>query len=87
MIQSLDRGIKVLEILERKTIARVTEVATEIDINERNISRLLDTLKANNLVERDPVSKKYKISAGILRFGNSFLKSSSVIDIARSYLE
>jgi len=87
MIQSLDRGIKILEILERKKSAGVVEIARELEINKSSAFRLLDTLKANNLVEQNPVNEKYRISGGILRFGNSFLKNSSVIKIAHSYLE
>ena len=87
MIQSLDRGIKILDILERKKSAGVIEIAKEIKIDKSSAFRLLDTLKANNLVEQDPVSGKYRISGGILRFGNSFLKRTNVLRIARPYLE
>ena len=87
MIQSLDRGIKILDILERKKSAGVVEVAEEIKIDKSSAFRLLDTLKANNLVEQDPVSEKYRISGGILRFGNSFLKRTNVIKAARPHLE
>jgi len=87
MIQSLDRGIKILDILEKKKSSGVTEIAKEIKIDKSSAFRLLDTLKANNLVEQDTINKKFRISGGILRFGNSFLMKTSAIKITRPYLE
>ena len=87
MIQSLDRGIKVLEILERKKSAGVTEIAKEMSIDKSTAFRLLETLMKSSLVEQDPASEKYKLSAGILKFGNSFIKNSNITKTARPFLE
>lgn len=87
MVQSLDRGIKILEILERRKSAGVTEIAAELGINKSSAFRLIDTLRKNNLVDQDPDTDKYRLSGGILRFGNAFLNNTRVVDLSQPYME
>lgn len=87
MVQSLDRGIKILEILRSRKSAGVTEIAMELDVNKSTAFRLIDTLRQNNLVDQDPVTDKYRLSGGILRFGNAFLNNTRVVDLGQPYME
>lgn len=87
MIQSLTRGIKILEIFEKSRSAGVTEVAAKLGINKSSAFRLLDTLRENNLVEQDPITEKYHLGAGILKFSNSYLNSFDIIKRSRPHLE
>lgn len=57
MVQSLDRGMKILSILEHKDSAGVTEIAEELGVNKSTASRLLDTLRQHDMVQMDPVTK------------------------------
>ena len=86
MIQSLDRGIKILELLAEKKQVGVMEVATYLGINKSSAFRLLDTLRANSLVEKDKTTEKYKFCAGILKYSNAFM-DYSVGKIFHPYLE
>lgn len=45
MIQSLDRAMTILSILEQKNTASVTEIAEELGVNKSTVSRLMETLK------------------------------------------
>ena len=87
MIQSLDRGIKILELLEEKKSAAVTEVAAFLKINKSSAFRLLDTLRANNTVEKDTVTDRYRLSAGVIRFAKAYLNTSMYNIPIHHYLE
>ena len=87
MVQSLDRGIRILEILEWKKSAGVTELAIDLGINKSTAYRLLYTLRNKNLIEQNEDTDKYCLCAGILRLGNSMLKNTTAISQARPYLE
>ena len=86
IIQSLERGIKILDFLAERRVAGVVEVASLLKINKSSAFRLLDTLRMKSLVEKDPTTEKYKICAGVLRFGNSFI-DNSLGKIVHPYLE
>ena len=45
MIQSRDRAMTILSILEQKNTASVTEIAEELGVNKSTVSRLMETLK------------------------------------------
>ena len=86
MIQSLDRGIKILDLLAERKLVGVMETASFLGINKSSAFRLLDTLRANSLVEKDTITDKYKISASILKCSNAFF-DNSVGKIIHPYLE
>ena len=86
MVQSLDRGIKILELIVERKLVGVMEVASYFGINKSNAFRLLDTLRLNSLVEKDKITDKYKICAGILKLSNAFLDNSAG-KIIHPYLE
>ena len=59
MIQSLDRAMTILSILEQKNTASVTEIAEDLGVNKSTVSRLMETLKKHDMVQADPATKKY----------------------------
>ena len=86
MIQSLDRGIKILDLMAEKNLVGVVEAASFLGINKSSAFRLLDTLRANSLVEKDKTTDKYKICARILKYSNAFM-DNSIGRIIHPYLE
>ena len=87
MVQSLDRGIKILSILGSRKSAGVTELAAEMGINKSTAFRLIDTLRLNALVEKDPVTEKYRISAGVLKYSESFLNNNNIVSLVHPFLK
>ena len=85
MIQSLDRGIKILDLIAEKKLVGVIEIAALFKINKSSAFRLLDTLRANNLVEKDKITEKYRISANVLKYSRTFLRNS-IVKTAHPYL-
>lgn len=56
---ALDRGIKVLQLLEDKRARSLEEITNETGFPKSSLVRLLETLSTLGLVLRDPVSRKY----------------------------
>jgi DNA-binding IclR family transcriptional regulator len=68
-VQSVDRALRLLEVVAA-TAPRgetVTTLATRCDINRATAWRLLGTLEARGLVERDPTSNRYRIGLAMIR--------------------
>ncbi|MFV0363107.1 MAG: IclR family transcriptional regulator [Suipraeoptans sp.] len=86
MIQSLDRGMLILSILERQGSASVTEIAEELGVNKSTVSRLIETLKSHDMVQVDTATKKYRLGFKILYLGEGVKRNINVIAIARPFL-
>ena len=87
MIQSLDKGIKMLFILSERKSAGVTELAKELQVNKSTSFRLLQTLGIHSLVEQDAVTGKYKLGPGVLRISERLVNSFDVIAAAKPFLQ
>ena len=69
MIQSLDRGIQILLFLAEKSCAGITELAEALGVDKSTASRLVETLRARDMVRLDPETKKYRLGFRILHLG------------------
>jgi DNA-binding IclR family transcriptional regulator len=68
-VQSVDRALRLLEVVAA-TAPRgetVTTLASRCDINRATAWRLLGTLEAHSLVERDPATNRYRIGLAMIR--------------------
>lgn len=83
MIQSLDRAMKILSLIADQGSMGVTVLAQELGVNKSTVSRLLDTLRANDMVQVDPKTSKYRLGFRILHLSESIKSSLNVIEIAR----
>jgi len=86
LIQSLDRGIQILLILAEKNSAGVLELAEALNVDKSTASRLVETLRAHDMVRLDPETKKYRLGFRILHLGESLKDNLNVIAIARPML-
>ena len=67
-VQSVDRALRLLdEVADRGAGATVAELAHASDLNRATVWRLLGTLAAHGLVDRDPASSRYRIGYGVIR--------------------
>ncbi|MDX6358466.1 MAG: hypothetical protein QOH37_1520 [Nocardioidaceae bacterium] len=72
-VQSVDRALRLLEVVAA-TAPRgetVTTLATRCEINRATAWRLLGTLEARGLVERDPSTNRYRIGLAMIRMSAS----------------
>jgi DNA-binding IclR family transcriptional regulator len=72
-VQSVDRALRLLEVVAA-TAPRgetVTTLAARCEINRATAWRLLGTLEARGLVERDPATNRYRIGLAVIRMSAS----------------
>lgn len=78
-IQSVDRAAAIL-----KTLAAgprrlgVSELADRLALPRPTVHGLLQTLQAHGFVEQDRDSDKYRLGAGLLQLGNSYLDTNEL---------
>jgi DNA-binding IclR family transcriptional regulator len=66
-VQSVDRALRVLEILARNGETGVSAIAAEIGVHKSTVFRLLESLEDHELVAQTYDRGKYRLSLGILR--------------------
>ena len=84
MVQSIERGIEILKLLEAGPLG-VTELANATALPKATVHRLLKTFEAHHWVEFNR-AKKYQLSWGILPMAKSFLAFLDVRAIAQPYM-
>jgi DNA-binding IclR family transcriptional regulator len=82
MIQSLDRAVRILSLIADRNSMGVTELAQKLQVDKSTVSRLLDTLRAHDMVQSDPTTGKYRLGFRILHLGESLKSNINVISIA-----
>ena len=82
------RVVTVLDLLgESADGIGVQEVARSLDVHPSTASRLLATLGASGIVERDPGSKRYRIGARVVGLAAAMVDRLPVVSQARPQLE
>lgn len=88
IIQSLDRGLKLLEEIGRSKISvSLKDLASVLGIDRSSIFRLLSTLESRGYLERDEETKRYKLGYKILELSGRLYANFQISELARPYLE
>lgn len=78
-VQSVDRAVRILEMLAREGELTVGHVARELGVHNSTASRLVDTLVAHELLERADGSGAVRLAAGLLRLAGA---TASQLDLS-----
>ena len=70
-VQSVDRAVRVLEMLAREGEAGVSEVARQLGVHPSTASRLIGALAGHELVEHLGPRGKYRLGVGVLRLAGA----------------
>jgi DNA-binding IclR family transcriptional regulator len=74
LIQSVERAAQILKALGSGTPRLgVTELSERIGLAKPTVHGLLRTLEAQQLVEQDPETSKYRLGPALLQLGNAYL--------------
>src|SRR5438876_11288382 len=66
-VQSVARAVRILELLaEGPEELGVTELGRRLGVHKATASRLVATLAEHGLVERNPVTDKYRLGFGVV---------------------
>jgi len=86
-IQSLARGLKILELLaQAENGVSVTELAEELGVDKSSASRLIQTLATYGFAEQDPTSRRYRLGPQVVRLSRSLLTRMPLRDEAKPFL-
>lgn len=66
-VQSVDRAVRVLEMLAREGESGVTEIARELGVHSSTASRLITALANHEMVERLAETRRVRLGIGLLR--------------------
>ncbi|HQK07184.1 MAG TPA: IclR family transcriptional regulator [Spirochaetota bacterium] len=88
LIQSLERGLRILEILGKsdKPLS-LGEITQFFDIDKSSIFRLLSTLTQNNFVYQDAETKKYMLGFKIMELSGAFGEQTKIETFLRPVLK
>jgi DNA-binding IclR family transcriptional regulator len=81
VVQSVDRALSILEILEREGWVGVTTVARELDVHKSTAFRLLATLEQRGIVEQHVETQKYRLGFTLVRLAGAVRAG---LDLTRS---
>lgn len=81
VVQSVDRALTILELLEREGWMGVTRLARELDIHKSTAFRLLATLEQRGLVEQHVETQKYRLGFALVRLAGAVRAG---LDLTRS---
>jgi DNA-binding IclR family transcriptional regulator len=86
-VQSVDRAVRVLEILASTGGSGVGEVAAELQVHKSTASRLLAALEERSLVEQNADRGKYQLGFGVLRLASAIPARLNVARMAAPLLD
>jgi len=86
-INSLSRGLMILDIIHEHGAIGVTELSKLINVNKSSAYRLLKTLEDNGYVEQLAEGGKYALGLKLCKFRERVLDRYEIRAIARPYLE
>jgi DNA-binding IclR family transcriptional regulator len=75
MIQSIDRAIRILNLLQGARRMTLTEIASQLDLPPSTVHGILKTLAVHGMVGQETVAGRYRLGPTVLRLGNVFLET------------
>jgi DNA-binding IclR family transcriptional regulator len=88
LIQSLDRGLQLLEIISQaKNPMGLPELAEMLNVDRSTVHRLLGTLQQRNYVLQDSQSKHYSLGMKVIELSRRALDGINFRAIAKPYLK
>src|SRR3989454_318435 len=73
MIQSVDRAIRILGVLQGARRLSLSEVASRLELPPSTVHGILKTLQVHGMVVQDRDSNRYQLGPAVLKLGNVYL--------------
>jgi len=87
-VQVLDRAIAILDVLSRSgSEMALTEVTEAVGLHKSTIFRLLMVLERERLVNRNPLTGRYRLGMKLFELGSKAVSNLSIRECARTQLE
>jgi IclR family acetate operon transcriptional repressor len=85
-VQSLDRGIRLLEIIAEGDGLPLTHISRQAGLPPSTVHRILATLEQRGLVRQDQDSGDWLIGVRTFQIGAAFLRNRKVTQVARPFM-
>ena len=86
-IQSLARGLKILDILSQaQDGVSITELAEKLGVDKASASRLVATLASYGYAEKDEQTRRYHLGSQVVSLSRSLLSRLPLREAAKPYL-
>ncbi len=86
-LQSVNRALRALELVAEEGELGVTELGRRLDVHKATASRIVATLAERGLLEKDPVSERYRLGFGLIRLAGAAMAGLDLVRTARPILE
>jgi DNA-binding IclR family transcriptional regulator len=86
-LQSVNRALSALDLIAEAGELGVTELGRRLGVHKATASRLVAVLAERGMVERDPITEKYRLGFGLIRLAGAAMASLDLVRIARPLLE
>lgn len=86
-IRTIERALRVLDVLSDGRQRTLTELSRDIGEHVSTTYRILITLIGHNYIERDTSSNTYKLSIGCLELAHAYMESLNIRREAHNILE
>jgi len=86
-LQSVSRALRALELIADAGELGVTELGRRLGVHKATASRLASTLAERGMVERNPVTDRYRLGFGLIRLAGAAIAGLDVVRAARPVLE
>src|SRR5437016_5037170 len=86
-LQSVTRAIRSLELISEAGELGVTELGRRLGVHKATASRLAATLATHGLIERDPMTDRYKLGFGLIRLAGTTMAGLDLVRSARPLIE
>lgn len=82
-ISVLQNGLAVLRAFSvDEPVLGVSEIAAKVSLHKSTVSRILATLEIENLVERDPTTRRFRLGLGVIAMAGPLLADLDVRRVA-----
>ncbi len=85
-IRSLSRGIAVLQAINRSGSATLTDIAKACNLPFPTVSRLVQSLQHEGLIEREPNRRRYRPTALVQTLAHGFQGDARLVKAARPHI-
>jgi DNA-binding IclR family transcriptional regulator len=86
-LRSVNRALRALELIAEAGELGVTELGRRLGVHKATSSRLAAALARHGLIERDPVSDRYRLGFGLIRLAGAAMAGLDLVSSARPVLE
>jgi DNA-binding IclR family transcriptional regulator len=86
-LQSVNRALTALELVADAGELGVSELGRQLGVHNATASRLAAVLAERGLLERDPVTERYRIGFGLVRLAGAAMSGLDLVRLARPIME